>query len=401
MLVLVLNCGSSSLKYQLFDMTDQSVMAKGRVERIGIEGSFLIHQGKGDEIEVKTNMADHTVAIKNVLDMLVSKEYGVITSFDEIEAVGHRVVHGGEDFSGSVLITDEVKDALTRNIELAPLHNPPNLMGIAAVEANIPGVPNVGVFDTAFHATMPKFAYLYGLPYNLYEKYRIRRYGFHGTSHKFVGERCAQLMGQPASQLNIITAHLGNGSSITAIQKGVSVDTSMGFTPLEGVMMGTRTGDFDPAIVSYVMQKENLDFNGFNDLVNKKSGVLGISGVSSDMRDVESASKAGNEYAALSLEMFEYKVRKYIGSYVAAMKGVDAIVFTAGIGENDAKLRSNICRNLAWLGIEIDDELNENRKIKEKELTKAGSKVRVFVIPTNEELGIAKDTFSIVTNLKK
>lgn len=400
MLVLVLNCGSSSLKYQLFDMTDQSVLAKGRVERIGIDGSFLIHEGKGDEIEIETDMSDHTVAIKNVLDMLVNEEHGVIENFDQIEAVGHRVVHGGEDFSGSVLITDEVKDALTRNIELAPLHNPPNLMGIAAVEANIPGVPNVGVFDTAFHATMPQYAYLYGLPYKLYEKYRIRRYGFHGTSHKFVSERCAVLMDKPAEEIRIITAHLGNGSSIAAVDKGISVDTSMGFTPLEGVMMGTRTGDFDPAIVGYIMQKENLDFNGFNDLVNKQSGVFGISGVSSDMRDVESAASSGNELAALSLQMFEYKVRKYIGSYVAAMKGVDAIVFTAGIGENDVKLRKNILDNLAWLGIEIDDEINANHKIKEKELTKPGSKVRVFVIPTNEELGIANDTYEIVQNLK-
>lgn len=400
MLVLVLNCGSSSLKYQLFDMTDQSVLAKGRVERIGIDGSFLIHEGKGDEIEIETDMSDHTVAIKNVLDMLVNEEHGVIENFDQIEAVGHRVVHGGEDFSGSVLITDEVKDALTRNIELAPLHNPPNLMGIAAVEANIPGVPNVGVFDTAFHATMPQYAYLYGLPYKLYEKYRIRRYGFHGTSHKFVSERCAVLMDKPAEEIRIITAHLGNGSSIAAVDKGISVDTSMGFTPLEGVMMGTRTGDFDPAIVGYIMQKENLDFNGFNDLVNKQSGVFGISGVSSDMRDVESAASSGNELAALSLQMFEYKVRKYIGSYVAAMKGVDAIVFTAGIGENDVKLRKNILDNLAWLGIEIDDEINANHKIKEKELTKPGSKVRVFVIPTNEGLGIANDTYEIVQNLK-
>ncbi|NLN83789.1 MAG: acetate kinase [Firmicutes bacterium] len=400
MLVLVLNCGSSSLKYQLFDMTDQSVLAKGRVERIGIDGSFLIHEGKGDEIEIETDMSDHTVAIKNVLDILVNEEHGVIENFDQIEAVGHRVVHGGEDFSGSVLITNEVKDALTRNIELAPLHNPPNLMGIAAVEANIPGVPNVGVFDTAFHATMPQYAYLYGLPYKLYEKYRIRRYGFHGTSHKFVSERCAVLMDKPAEEIRIITAHLGNGSSIAAVDKGISVDTSMGFTPLEGVMMGTRTGDFDPAIVGYIMQKENLDFNGFNDLVNKQSGVFGISGVSSDMRDVESAASSGNELAALSLQMFEYKVRKYIGSYVAAMKGVDAIVFTAGIGENDVKLRKNILDNLAWLGIEIDDEINANHKIKEKELTKPGSKVRVFVIPTNEELGIANDTYEIVQNLK-
>lgn len=400
MIVLVLNCGSSSLKYQLFDMTNESVMAKGRVERIGIDGSFMVHQGKGSEVEVKTNMADHTIAIKNVLNMLTDAEHGVITSFDQIGAVGHRVVHGGEDFSGSVLITDAVKDALTRNIELAPLHNPPNLMGIAAVEANIPGVPNVGVFDTAFHATMPKHVYLYGLPYTLYEKHKVRRYGFHGTSHKFVSERCAKLMNKPASELKIVTAHLGNGSSITAVKNGQSYDTSMGFTPLEGVMMGTRSGDFDPAIVGYLMQKENLNFNQFNDLVNKKSGVFGISGVSSDMRDIENAANAGNERAALSLQMFEYKVRKYIGAYIAAMEGVDAIVFTAGIGENDSALRANICKHFAFMGIEIDEELNKNRKIKEKELSKPGSRVRVFVIPTNEELGIAKDTHSIVQNLK-
>lgn len=401
MKVLVLNCGSSSLKYQLFDATDESVLAKGRVERIGIDGSFLVHKGSGDEIKVETAMPDHKVAIKNVLNMLTNEKYGVIKSFDEIGAVGHRVVHGGEDFSGSVLITEAVKASLTRNIELAPLHNPPNLMGIEAIETAMPGVPNIGVFDTAFHSTMPKFSYLYALPYHLYEKYKIRRYGFHGTSHKFVSQRCAVLMGKPIEDLKIITAHLGNGCSLTAIDGGKSVDTSMGFTPLEGVMMGTRSGDFDPAIVGYVMQKEHLDFEGFSKMVNKDSGMLGITGISSDMRDVETAADAGNERAILGLDMFEYQIRKMIGSYVAVLNGVDALVFTAGIGENDSVMRSKICDHLGWLGVEINEELNNNRKIKEKELSTANSKIRVFVIPTNEELAIARDTYAIVSGKMK
>ncbi|MCE5195753.1 MAG: acetate kinase [Negativicutes bacterium] len=401
MKVLVLNCGSSSLKYQLFDATDESVLAKGRVERIGIDGSFLVHKGSGDEITVETAMPDHTVAIQNVLNMLTDEKYGVIKSFDEIGAVGHRVVHGGEDFSGSVLITEAVKASLTRNIELAPLHNPPNLMGIEAVEAAMPGVPNIGVFDTAFHSTMPKFSYLYALPYSLYEKYKIRRYGFHGTSHKFVSQRCAVIMGKPIETLKIITAHLGNGCSLTAVDGGKSVDTSMGFTPLEGVMMGTRSGDFDPAIVGYVMQKENMSFDEFSKMVNKDSGMLGITGISSDMRDVETAADAGNERALLGLDMFEYQIRKTIGSFVAVLNGVDALVFTAGIGENDAVMRSKICSHLGWLGVEIDENLNNNRKIKEKEISTANSKIRVFVIPTNEELAIARDTYAIVTGKMK
>ncbi len=401
MKVLVLNCGSSSLKYQLFDMTDESVLAKGRVERIGIEGSFLVHSATGkEEVELKSDMPDHKVAIKNVLNILTSSEHGVIKSFDEIDAVGHRVVHGGEDFSGSVMIDQAVKDALTRNIDLAPLHNPPNIQGIEASEANMPGVPNVGVFDTAFHATMPKKVYLYGLPYSLYEKYKIRRYGFHGTSHKYVSERVAQLMGKPYDQVKIITCHLGNGASMTAVKDGKSFDTSMGFTPLEGVMMGTRSGDFDPAVVPYVMNKENLSTNDLNNLLNKKSGIQGVTGISSDMRDIEDGIKDGNEMAILGMDMYEYRIRKYIGAYAAAMNGVDAIVFTAGVGENSAILRSMLCQNLGYLGIEIDEELNANRKIKEKEISTKNSKVRVFVIPTNEELVIARDTYQIVKNGK-
>ncbi|MGE5653630.1 MAG: acetate/propionate family kinase [Bacillota bacterium] len=397
MKVLVLNCGSSSLKYQLFDMTDESVLAKGRVERIGIEGSFLVHSATGkEEVERKSDMPNHKVAIKNVLDILTSSDYGVIKSFDEIDAVGHRVVHGGEDFSGSVMIDQAVKDALTRNIDLAPLHNPPNIQGIEAAEANMPGVPMVGVFDTAFHATMPKKVYLYGLPYNLYEKYKIRLYGFHGTSHKYVSERVAQLMGKPYEQLKIITCHLGNGASMTAVKDGKSFDTSMGFTPLEGVMMGTRSGDFDPAVVPFLMNKENLSTNDLNNQLNKKSGNQGVTGLSSDMRDIEDGIKDGNEMAILGMDMYEYRIRKYIGAYAAAMNGVDAIVFTAGVGENSAMIRSMLCQNLGYLGIEIDEELNGNRKIKEKEISTKNSRVRVFVIPTNEELVIARDTYEIV-----
>jgi len=395
--ILVLNCGSSSLKYQLFDMTNESVLAKGLVERIGIEGSFLVHEAAGKEkMERKGEMPDHTVAIRFVLEALTDSVYGVVQSFDEINAIGHRVVHGGEDFSGSVLITAEVKEALVRNSDLAPLHNPPNLMGIAAAEANMPGTPNVGVFDTSFHAQMPKHAFLYGLPYDLYEKHRIRRYGFHGTSHRFVSERCAELLERPLSEVRLITAHLGNGGSLSAIMNGISVDTSMGFTPLEGVMMGTRTGDFDPAIVMYLMQKENMDAVELNNLFNKKSGMLGLSGISSDMRDIESKIDEGDEQAKLAWDVYEYRIRKYIGSYIAAMNGVDALIFTAGVGENDAILRAAICRNLSYFGIEIDEELNGNRKIKEKMISTPGSKIKVFVIPTNEELVIARDTFAIV-----
>lgn len=395
--ILVLNCGSSSLKYQLFDMTNESVLAKGRVERIGIEGSFLVHQpSQKDEVEKKVDMPDHTVAIRHVLEALTDSQHGVIASFAEIQAIGHRVVHGGEEFSGSVLITDAVKAALERNIDLAPLHNPPNLMGIAAAESNMPFLPNVGVFDTSFHANMPKHAYLYGLPYELYEKHKIRRYGFHGTSHRFVSERCAHLMGKPLADLKIITAHLGNGCSLAAIMDGISVDTSMGFTPLEGVMMGTRSGDFDPYVVLYLQQKEKLDAEGINNLLNKKSGMLGLSQTSSDMRDIEAQINSGNEMAKVARDVYEYRIRKYIGSYVAAMNGIDALVFTAGVGENDAWMRGAVCMNLSYLGIHIDEELNGNRKIKEKMISTPDSNVQVWVIPTNEELIIARDTYDIV-----
>jgi len=378
-------------------MVNESVLAKGRVERIGIPGSFLVHEASGKaEVEQKADMPDHTEAIRYVLEALTNPEHGVVASLDQIKAIGHRVVHGGEEFSGSVLITGEVKGALERNSDLAPLHNPPNLMGIAAAEANMPGVPNVGVFDTSFHANMPKTAFLYGLPYELYEKYRIRRYGFHGTSHRYVSERCAELIGKPLAELKVVTAHLGNGCSLAALKDGISVDTSMGFTPLEGVMMGTRSGDFDPSIILYLMQKENLSTTEVNNLLNRQSGMLGISQSSSDMRDIEAKIEAGDELASTAWHVYEYRIRKYIGSYAAALNGLDALVFTAGVGENDAMLRSAICKNLSFLGITLDEELNNNRRIKEKLISLPDSQVQVFVIPTNEELIIARDTYELV-----
>jgi len=394
--VLVINCGSSSLKYQLFDMTDESVLAKGLVERIGLDGSKLSHRpANKDRYEVETPMPNHEVAIGLVLDALVDKEHGVIESMDKISAVGHRVVHGGEDFSGSVLIDDRVMKALNDNIALAPLHNPPNIMGIEACKKLMPNVPQVGVFDTAFHQTIPKHAFLYGIPYEYYQKYKIRKYGFHGTSHKYVSQRAAAMLNKPLADLKIITCHLGNGASICAVDGGKSVETSMGFTPLEGLMMGTRSGDIDPAIVSFLMEKEGWTIEEATNFLNKKCGVLGVSGVSSDFRDIENAADKGNVRAKLSLERFAYMVKKYIGSYVAIMNGVDAIVFTAGLGENSAEMRYEICKGLEYLGVEIDQEKNKTRG-KEVDVSTDGAKVKVLVIPTNEELMIARDTYEIV-----
>ena len=395
MKVLVVNCGSSSLKYQLFEMDDESVLAKGLVERIGLEGSVLTHEPTGkDKVKINADIKNHTIAIGLVLAALVDAGHGVISSMKEIDAIGHRGVHAGEKFSDSVLVTPGVIAAIEECSEMAPLHNPPNIAGINACTELMPGVPQVAVFDTAFHQTMPKKAYMYALPYEAYEKYGIRRYGFHGTSHKYVSQRVAEIMGQDAKHLKVITCHLGNGSSVAAIENGKCIDTSMGFTPLEGLVMGTRCGNIDPAIIPFLMKKENMTMEQIDTYINKKSGVLGISGVSSDFRDIEKAAEGGNERAQLALDMFIYEVVKYIGSYAAAMNGVDAIVFTAGVGENAIDMRAKITDGVEYLGTKIDNEKN-NVRGKEREISALGSKVRVFIIPTNEELVIARDTAKI------
>ena len=400
MKVLVINCGSSSLKYQVLDMTSESLLAKGLVERIGIEGSTITHEKIGmDKFKLTTPMASHKEAIGHVLEALTDAEHGVVRSMDEIGAVGHRVVHAGEKYSSSVLITEDVINALEECVDLAPLHNPPNLLGIAACQELMPNTPMVGVFDTAFHQTMPPESYIYAIPYEYYEQYKIRRYGFHGTSHKYVAERTADILGVNIDDLKIITCHLGNGASVTAIKRGKSIDTSMGFTPLEGLVMGTRSGDIDPAIVSYIRQKENLPSGESTNILNKKSGVLGISGVSSDFRDLEEAVAAGNERAALALKVFAHKVRFYIGAYIAEMNGVDAIVFTAGVGENDINMRDIICSELGNLGIKLDLVKNKVRG-KETIISREDSKVKILLVPTNEELMIARDTYSIVNKLE-
>ncbi|MBP2665079.1 MAG: ackA [Firmicutes bacterium] len=399
--VLVVNCGSSSLKYQLFDMKDESVLAKGLVERIGMEGSILTHQPTGKaKVPLTADIQNHTIAIKMVLDALIDPEHGVVASIDEIDAIGHRVVHGAEKFSDSVLITPAVMGALEEFVELAPLHNPPNISGINACADILPNVPQVGVFDTAFHQTMPQHAFLYGLPYEAYKDYGIRRYGFHGTSHKFVSQRAAEMMDDHMTNLRIITCHLGNGASIAAVKNGKSIDTSMGFTPLQGLVMGTRCGDIDPAILPFLMRKTGMSTDEIDTYLNKKSGVLGLSGISSDFRDLEEAADKGNERAKLAIDVFAYTVRKYIGSYVAAMNGVDAIVFTAGLGENSSRMRDQICNGLEFLGTRIDPAKNSQRG-KELEISVEGSKVKIFVIPTNEELVIARDTKTICSPLMK
>ncbi len=390
--VLVINCGSSSLKYQLINMDDESVLAKGLVERIGIEGSVLKHEKAGQgKVVIEEVMENHKDAINLVLKALVDPKHGAVKSLDEVDAVGHRVVHGGEKFADSVLIDDEVIKAMKECIDLAPLHNPPNIIGIEACKELLPNVPMVGVFDTAFHQTMPAESYIYPLPYELYEEQGIRRYGFHGTSHKYVSERVAAMLGKSLEGTKIITCHLGNGASLTAIKDGKSFDTSMGMTPLEGLVMGTRCGDIDPAIVTFLMNKDNMTADQVDNLMNKKSGVLGISGVSSDFRDIEEAAAEGNKRAQLALDKFAYTVKKYIGSYAAAMGGLDVLVFTAGLGENSAPARMQVCEGLEFLGVQIDETKN-NIRGKEAEISKDGSKVKVYVIPTNEELMIARDT---------
>jgi acetate kinase len=400
MKVLVLNCGSSSVKYQFISTDDRKVLAKGLIERIGSSSAILTHQRyDGDTIKITGEILDHDIAIEYVIAVLLSKNHGVIKDRSEIEAVGHRVVHGGEDFSGSVLITDAVIQTLKDNIELAPLHNPPNLKGILACQKHLPNVPMVGVFDTAFHQKMPPKAYLYGIPYVLYKKYKIRRYGFHGTSHLFVSKRAAELMGKPYESLKIITCHLGNGCSVAAIDGGISIDTSMGFTPLEGLLMGTRCGDMDPSIPLHVMGKEELTLAEVNTMLNKHSGLMGISGVSNDMREIIKTMNEGNERSKYAFEVFCYRIKKYIGAYTAALGGLDAVVFTGGIGENSSEVRKEVLSNLEVLGIELDEEKNL-MKDGERVITKDNSKVKVFVIPTNEELVIALDTAQIVNEIK-
>lgn len=393
--ILVINCGSSSLKYQLINSDTEAVLAKGICERIGIDGR-LTYQPQGGEKEVKeAPMPTHTQAIQLVLESLTNDKTGVIKDLKEVGAVGHRLVHGGEAFTASTLLNEETLQAVESCNELAPLHNPANLIGVRACQELMPGVPMVGVFDTAFHQTMPEKAYLYGLPYEYYEKYKVRRYGFHGTSHSFVSRRAAELLGKPYDSLKIIVCHLGNGSSLSAIMNGKSIDTSMGLTPLEGLVMGTRSGDIDPAIMEYVAQKENFDLAGVTNVLNKKSGVLGISGVSSDFRDIETAADNGNQRAATALEVFRYRVTKYVGAYIAAMNGVDVIAFTAGLGENDKVLRKVVCENLGYMGVKLDEEAN-NQRGKETVITTPDSKVTVMVIPTNEELAIARETLALV-----
>ena len=395
--ILVLNCGSSSVKYKLLDMASNEELGTGGVEKIGMKGSFLKHiRRDGQKVILKGEILEHQLAIEYILGVLTSEKHGAIKSLEEIDAVGHRVVHGGEKFNSSVLITDEVIQRIVECIDIAPLHNPPNLAGIYAINELLPSVPQVAVFDTAFHQTMPDYAYMYGIPYSLYTKYGIRRYGFHGTSHRYVSKRACEFLGMDYSNTKMITAHIGNGASVCAIQNGKSVDTSMGFTPVEGLMMGTRSGDIDLGIVTFLMEKEMIGASYVSTLFNKHSGVLGVSGISSDMRDIENAIKDGNERARLALDMYEYRIKKYIGSYTAALNGIDVLVFTGGVGENQTKSRQKICESLAFMGVEIDKELNAVSRGKEVLLSTPNSKVKVVIIPTDEEFMIAKDTLEIL-----
>ena len=393
--VLVINCGSSSLKFQLINSESEAVLAKGLCERIGIDGRLTYQPAGGEKNVSEKAMPTHTEAIQFVIDALTDADTGVVKSLDEIGAVGHRVVHGGEKFAKSVVVTPEVKAAIAECNDLAPLHNPANLIGIEACESLMPGTPQVVVFDTAFHQTMPEKAYMYGLPYEYYEKYKVRRYGFHGTSHSFVSKRVAEIVGKPYNATKTIVCHLGNGASVSAVLNGESVDTSMGLTPLEGLVMGTRSGDIDPAIMEFIAKKENLDIAGIMNVLNKKSGVEGVSGVSSDFRDLEAAAKAGNKRAELAIDVFAYRVAKYVGAYTAAMNGVDNIVFTAGIGENCSFVRTKVCSYLGYLGITIDEEANGKRG-EEIVISTPDSKVKVLVVPTNEELAIARETVALV-----
>jgi len=401
MKVLVINAGSSSLKYQLYNMLDESVLAKGKVERIGMETAMLSHEVPHQpEVTVVAEILDHTSAIRRVVTALIHPEHGVVKQIEEIEAVGHRVVHGGETFSSSVMVNSEVRQEIRRLFDLAPLHNPAHMMGIIAVESALPLVPQAVVFDTAFHQSMPPESYLYPIPMVLYNKHKVRRYGFHGTSHAYVSERAAAFLERPIEQLKMITCHIGNGASCTAILNGKSHDTSMGMTPLEGLMMGTRSGDLDPAIVPYVMAKEDLTINEVNSMLNKHSGLIAISGISSDVREIEQAMHAGDHNAKLAYEMYVYRLRKYIGSYTAAMNGLDVLVFTAGVGENSATVREKVCTQLSFFGIELDSQANLRPERGERRISSNQSRVQVLVIPTNEELVIARDTYKLIANAK-
>jgi acetate kinase len=402
MKILVLNCGSSSIKYQLFDMTSAVVMAKGIVEKIGLKGSFLKNERfDGDKVKLEGEILDHQSGIEYLLGMMVSEKRGVIKSLNEIDAVGHRLVHGGETFQGSCYLDDLTIKGVEDCSDLAPLHNPANLKGIYAMKTLLPDVPQVGVFDTSFHQTMPDYSFMYALPYSLYKKYGIRRYGFHGTSHSYVSKRACEIMNVDYNTQKIITCHLGNGASIAAIKNGKSMDTSMGLTPVEGLIMGTRSGDIDAGALTLIMEKEEIDYSALNTLLNKHSGVLGISGISSDMREIESAAAEGDERAILSLKMYDYRVKKYIGAYAAAMGGVDILIFTGGIGENGSETRENICSNLEFMGIEFDKKINDGVRGKEIIISKQGSPVTVMIVPTNEEFVIASDTRRIVEERKE
>lgn len=397
MKILVLNCGSSSIKYALYNMDDNSVMTSGGAERVGLDGAFVkVKLANGEKKQIMHDIPEHTEGVKFIFSLLADPEIGVIKSLDEIDAVGHRMVHGGEKFAESVLITPEVIEAFKACSDLAPLHNPANLKGVDAVSELMPGLPQVGVFDTAFHQTMPARAYLYAVPYELYEKYGVRRYGFHGTSHRYVSARALEFLGKPVEGSKVITAHIGNGGSLAAVVDGKCIDTTMGLTPLEGVMMGTRSGDIDAGAVSFIQKKLNLDADGISDLLNKKSGISGLSGLSSDMRDIENAANAGNERAIVAQDSYFYRVKKYIGAYAAAMEGVDVIVFTAGVGENQTKMREEVCKGLEFMGVKVDVAKNATIRGEEAIISTPDSKVTVVVIPTDEELMIASDTMALV-----
>ncbi len=397
MKILVLNCGSSSVKYKLLDMTTNEELGSGGVEKLGMKGSFLKHTRKdGQKVMLEGEILEHQVAVEYILGVLTSKKHGAIKSMEEINAVGHRVVHGGEKFNSSVLINEEVIKKIEECIDIAPLHNPPNLAGIRAISELLPDVPQVAVFDTAFHQTMPDYAYMYGIPYALYQKYGIRRYGFHGTSHRYVSRRACEFLGLDYEKTRVITAHIGNGASITAVKNGKSIDTSMGFTPIEGLMMGTRSGDVDLGVVTFLMEKEMINSASVSTLFNKHSGVLGVSGISSDMRDIEKAISEGNERAKLALNIYEYRIIKYIGSYFAALNGADVLVFTGGVGENQTGTREKVCKSFSYMGLKIDEALNTGSRGKEVLLSTPDSSVKVVVIPTDEEYMIASDTMEIV-----
>jgi acetate kinase len=401
MKILVLNCGSSSIKYNLYEMPSKILLAKGLVDKIGLNGSNITHQRKdGDKFKLEGEIVDHQAGLEYLLGILISEKHGSVGNIDEIDAVGHRVVHGGEKFNGSILITKEMIAMMEECIELAPLHNPPNLKGIYAITSLLPNIPQVGVFDTAFHQTMPSYSYLYAIPYSLYEKYKIRRYGFHGSSHRYVSERACEILGSERDKLKIITCHLGNGASIAAIKNGKSLDTSMGMTPVEGLIMGTRCGDIDAGALTYIMNKEEIGLSATNTLINKHSGIIGISGLSSDMRDIEEqALKKNNKRARLALDMYHYRIKKYIGAYTAAMGGLDLLIFTGGIGENSDFTRAEIVKDMEFFGINFDFEKNKGVRSKEMILSFDNSKVKVMVVPTNEELVIASDTFDVVTTV--